>query len=806
MVGKSFSQPQDSAALAHSVTASYPIATHNAIPKQPIASDGNHRDEEASIRPSPHLPSPSKNWSFPLIALLACTMTGGTAAIAFLSLTALPPETDCTQSAATETDRGLLYCVQQAAQSGDIEKVLNGLDILGQWTTADPLYYEAQASLEKWSRTVLVTARHKLRNNELDEAIAFVEKVPQSSPLYEEAQNLLSSWQNQADQAQEIVATAEEALKQKNWDQVSQQIQALGTLTAYTQRSEHIRQLSEQLRLEKENDAIFQSVLRTAQTNTPPAIGSALEQAGTINPDTYVWASAQTALEPLAKRLLTYGGLQWQQGHLENAVTTAQRVAIFENLAPEAHNLETLSQARKLAIATVTNWVPSHEHLFNLLEAMAAVRQIPASSQFYAKAQDSLKSWEVQFADVSHLQIAQMSAQLGWAPTVEWAANQAEQISPERPRRVQAQTLAAHWHLELERIKDRRYLLWANKLAEPGTRASLKMAITEAEKVQRDRPLFGEAQGLIYAWTQNIQTQEDQPYLTLAESLARQGEFREAIQTARLIQPNRPLHNTARAAINQWQQEIWAQQQAEQQRLARRTRTRRTRQAVAVTVEKPTTKLVSAPATPAVVINPPAPTNKAASSPVNTRREEAIAPVIAPPTPPSSENPDSSITVEPVTPAESSAAASSEDLGDSLVQPESTLTELAPIEAIPPESTQLGSAPSPDPLPSAEPTVPASSTTIPSGEAPASSGDISATENSDNASSNPVVPASPVVPTSSEAAETAPPPASNLAPVTPITPAPEPSSSEDSESSVSFNLDTSPQNAGGDNSEIPWDQ
>lgn len=620
MVGKSFPQPQDAASIAQPTTVGGAAIHDN---RDTIHAPDAANVDEALITPQKTRENSFKSWSFPLIALLACTMTGGTAAIAFLSLTALPPETDCAQSTDIDTDRGLLYCVQRAAQSGEMDKVLEGLEILGQWTPADPLYYEAQDSLERWSRRALAVARQKLRNNELDEAIALVKKVPQSSPLYTDAQELLGDWQDQSDQAGMMVSTAQEALKQKNWDQVSEQINKLGNLIAYAERLDTIRELSAQLRVEKENNAIFQSVLQIAEANTPQAVGLALEKAGTIDQSTYVWSEGESTLKPLAERLLNYSHLQWQQGHLGNIITTAQRVSIFESLVPEANNLDTLAKAGKLAITTDTKWEPSHGHLFSLLEATSAVRQIPASSQFYDKAQESLKSWEAQFSDVSHLQFAKMSAEVGWLPTVEWATNQARAISTDRPRRVQAQTLAAHWNLELERIKDRRRLIWASKLSEPGTRASLKMAITEAEKVESDRPLFGEAQGLIYGWTRDIQKQEDQPYLALAESLAKQGEFREAIKTAAFIKPNRPLHNAARSAINQWQQEIWAQQRAEQQRLARsRPRRRVVQPVVTIAKPKPQATPVASPArtrsratTPSPAITPaPAPRKRGTSS------------------------------------------------------------------------------------------------------------------------------------------------------------------------------------------------
>ncbi|NET09434.1 MAG: hypothetical protein F6K16_32955, partial [Symploca sp. SIO2B6] len=218
--------------------------------------------------------------------------------------------------------------------------------------------------------------------------------------------------------------------------------------------------------------------------------------------------------------------------------------------------LDMISQAHQLAIATDTDWIPSLHHIFQLGEAISAVQTIPADSRWYPHAQTQLIHWEAQLADIQQLHLAQASARLGLPATVKWAAHQAAQLPNDRPRRIQAQTLAAHWTKEIQRVHDRNHLEWANRLAQPGTRASLKMAIVEAQKVERDRPLYGEAQQLVNDWTQQIEVYEDEPYWTLAQSLARQGKFQEAIETAAVIRPGRSLYASVQTTIARWQQEI----------------------------------------------------------------------------------------------------------------------------------------------------------------------------------------------------------------------------------------------------------
>ncbi|HEY9859006.1 MAG TPA: hypothetical protein V6D16_05845 [Candidatus Obscuribacterales bacterium] len=90
----------------------------------------------------------------------------------------------------------------------------------------------------------------------------------------------------------------------------------------------------------------------------------------------------------------------------------------------------------------------------------------------------------------------------------------------------------------------------------PNQASRFNQAIAQASKIQPGQPLYAQAQQDIQRWSQVI--------LDLAEGRAKQGQFGEAIQTARLVPKNNAaVHGQAQQAIAQWQQKS-QQQKANQ--------------------------------------------------------------------------------------------------------------------------------------------------------------------------------------------------------------------------------------------------
>lgn len=507
-------------------------------------------------------PNPEKNsfraWQWLMIVGSLCCTTGGVAAAAWWWLVALPPSTDCQQMTTLSTDRERLYCAQDAANAGDVEAMVSGLELLEQWTPEHPLYQEAQNSLSDWSEAVLVAARGKVNQDDLEGAIALVSHIPESSPVYAEAQTAIANWQGEWQRGRAIYQEAQTAIQQQKWAEATAKIRELSGLRYDYWRSQRTLALSRQIAIEQQAQKYLTQARNEARGGRLANLSAAIKTASQIDQESYAWKTVQTDLNHWSEVLLQVGLQLWQQGKVDQSLGIGQRVALNPEKATAAQDLIWLSQARKQAIASQTDWAPNSDHLWRLIKAIAIASRIESESRFYEQAQASLNSWQMQLKDVSELQIAQTLASINQPFALNLAIAQAQEVASDRPRRVQAQTLVAHWQQELGRVEDRPVLVAAKQLATPGTIAALRAAIEQAQQIAPGRALRKEAQTWIATWQRRIERQEDQPILARAESLAAAGNLNEAIQEVAAIGTGRALYDEAQAAAANWRAEIRA--------------------------------------------------------------------------------------------------------------------------------------------------------------------------------------------------------------------------------------------------------
>lgn len=518
-----------------------------------LQSDSNSTDSAASA-----VLTPGRSWSpqWLLIQLGVCVSLGGLAALAFLSLTALPPATDCKAISPLSPDVDRLHCAQIAAESGKLPEIVAGLKLVENWTPDHPLYSQAQQWIGKWSEATLIAAHEKMRQSDLKGAVNLANQIPPSSPTYKEAQATIAKWKNQWQAGQAVYNEARVAIKKQNWEQAYAKMRELNEMNSDYWRVQQSAALSQQILLEKQARSSLVKARQMAATKQPEQLGQAIALVSQINHKTFAWSEIQTELNRWSETLLKVGLQQWQARQVEQAIALADKVSLNPNLSWEAKNLIALSQARKLAMAGDSNWQVTGKQFWNLLGAIATAYQIKPESRFYTQAQSSLTSWKAQLQDVTQLQLAQLTAGLSQREALEMAIAQAKQVELKRPRRLQAQTLIAHWTNEIERQEDRPILEAAQRLAEPGTIPDLRAAIAEANRIPTGRVLRGEAQGLAYGWRRQIEVLEDKPLLNLARLQASQGQLESAIRTASVIRPGRALYWQAQAAIGDWQSEI----------------------------------------------------------------------------------------------------------------------------------------------------------------------------------------------------------------------------------------------------------
>ncbi|HZG37143.1 MAG TPA: hypothetical protein VEZ50_00555 [Nodosilinea sp.] len=565
------------------------------------------------IPPTPK--SGNQSWRLLLISLLSCGAASAAAFGAFLWLINLPPTANCETAATAPTDRAQLFCAQTAAESGELSDVLAALDLVGGWAAGHPLYYEVQPLVEQWSWVALKAAEQELRSNgSMAEAQALVGHIPVDSPVFATAQDTIQTWQAEWDQGEAIMATAQTALQQKDWPTASKQILALAELKNSHWRVGQVSTLSRQISEERQAQDLLAEAIATAAPGGSDRLGAALGTASKINEGTYAHQQAQPYLDRWSDLLLKLGQDKWYASDLDAAIALGRSAALNPSRAKVAQELIWISQARQMAQQSLTTWRTSPDQLVTLYRAMLLANRLPADSPYYPQAQSSVATWRTHLGELARLQTAQAIGQVRDIDTIKVAIDQAAKVPIGHPRRVQAQTLVAHWRQEIERLEDRPQLVKAHELARAKTFEGLREAIEAANAIPLPRALRSEAQSWVYLWTNELQVMEDRPMLNRARSLADQGNLSQAIVEANGIKPGRALHDEARAAIAGWQWEIAAAERARLRAIQQAT----ARQAEATAPAEPTPAVETPEETPTDALLPAAEALPVAPAPMPT--------------------------------------------------------------------------------------------------------------------------------------------------------------------------------------------
>jgi hypothetical protein len=484
------------------------------------------------------------------------SLSGGLGLLAYQRLTALPPVPDCSKLSPLAADAERLFCAREAAQTGTLADLTAAVDLVRDWPSDHPLNRNVQSLLSDWSKALMRLAHQEISQSNLLGAVDIASRIPANSALFEDAQAAIADWQYQWDEGEAIYQTAQTALQTQDWDLANQQLRALGELDNDYWRQQKVDALAQQILTEKSAWQTLQRSRQIASESDPARLGEALRLIQTISPQSYAWRAGAAELSRWSQLLVSYGMQQWEAGNLDAAIAIVEPVPPDPDLAPDAYDFLQFSYAQRRAQVDADFWKPTLPQLAGLQEAIAIAQQIRPESPFYESAQTSAQTWQAMIDDALHLTVSDWVARLGSRQALATAIAHAGQIGSDRPRRVQAQTLVAHWQQEIERLEDQPILLAATQLAEPGTIPALQSAIAQAQQIQPDRALRIEAQTAIAQWQQQIQRIEDQPLLDEALALAAENRLQDAIRAAGRIRRNRALYADAQAYIQDWQTEI----------------------------------------------------------------------------------------------------------------------------------------------------------------------------------------------------------------------------------------------------------
>ncbi|PSN20317.1 hypothetical protein C7271_02865 [filamentous cyanobacterium CCP5] len=455
--------------------------------------------------------------------------------------------------------RDRLYCAENLVESASSVDWAKAVALTTTWPQPNTSYEESQALLKTASEQLLVEASSEAQAGRLDTAVDLASQIPLDTPMRQTAQELIFSWRQEWKAGTDLEQQIQSAIDQRSWETAREQLQAMQTLQLdYWLRDRH-GYWQQQIQREQAAWDQLQQARELVATDTLEGLQEAIPLARQIPLDSQAWQQAKGDIDGWSQQLADIALDQWRRGHLAVATVMAQSLPPGLSYSSQTQELIQFSYAQKLAQqaeATAPDYQPRYGDLFKLMEAIRAAEQIPADSQFFSEAQSYIQDWQAQLQDLIRLRSAHTIARIGYAPAFRLAAAQAQQISPDRPRRLQGQTLVAHWRNEIQRLQDRPILREADRLAQLGSIPDLQAAIAKAGEVDLGRALRVEAQTRIADWRNEIQVIEDRPILDEANTLAREDRLQEAIQVARRIPEGRVLYARAQGLIADWTAQI----------------------------------------------------------------------------------------------------------------------------------------------------------------------------------------------------------------------------------------------------------
>ena len=477
------------------------------------------------------------------------SLVGG---VALVNLFMAPPVPDCDQISPLSADGQRLYCAHKAAESKDVKRLQDALDLVNSWSEEHPLYPQGQKLIREWSKLLLSVATQKIEQGDLAGALETVKKIPKSSPIYDEVENTRAIWQSQWDDGQRLYDQAVLALKSQDWTKASAYAGALSQLKNQHWREKRYKEVLEKIAIEQKAFEKLKDARQLIDQQTAQEYGEAIALADKIDHNLYVWQKAEQDITKWSRQLINMAIKKIDQKDLAGAIAILNKIPSTHPLHQEAVDLTRLGNA-KAAVWNLDNPQRSSlENLTALLDGKAAASQINSNSPYYREAQTKIQEIEKELTAWHQIELAGAIANIGQPWALQIATEQVALIQPNQVGGKKAAALGTQWQKDQQIINARPHLVLAKQLAKSETVDGLNNAIQRASYIPPGHPLRIESQTFIAQWRKQVQVIEDQPMLAEAKALAKEGKLTQAITAAAKIPTGRALHPEAQKLIGEW--------------------------------------------------------------------------------------------------------------------------------------------------------------------------------------------------------------------------------------------------------------
>lgn len=488
-----------------------------------------------------------------LWAVVGVALFGGVAAASAVSLLRIPNLPNCRAIFwPLAAASTRLQCADAYADQGSVESLLAAIALVEQLPPDHPLRGDINDRVEGWAEQILAIADRTFHDGDIDAAMAIARRIPTHTAAAALVSDRLAQWEATWEEANGIFEAAWGHLEQSQFREAFNEAIKLHGINNRYWRTTKYEELVA-LITQGRQDANRISQARTlVDRGTLAAITEALDLLEAIDPDRPLYQEALTLIKAAGQGLLTLAEDALARGDSQQADAILAKIPPQAELTAEVNDFQTLSAAYALT---------REDSAVGYEAAIARLQSIGSDRPLYGRAQSLMEQWQQQVQGVALLDWARQVAQPGTAADLRRAITEARRVSRDSPRWAEAQRQIDRWQREVDRIEDGPYLAQARQLAAPGDRASLTAAIATAQNVESSSSLHGEAQELISSWRWELQRMDNTPVLSQARQLAAAGNLTQAIAVANQIPQGQALYSDAQGLVTTWRGETTGQDQ-----------------------------------------------------------------------------------------------------------------------------------------------------------------------------------------------------------------------------------------------------
>lgn len=327
------------------------------------------------------------------------------------------------------------------------EPIVNAMKLANQIDSSTYVYHEGQVLRSKWSKHLVNLSINSYKAQNFNEAISLVQKVPQDTSIYGEAQDWVKLNQAHVWAGKKHMLAMMDAIAQVKKIPKTSPIYTL----ARTQRSNWESRLRQETQLQ--------------------------------------WARSIASFQ--------------QPSTLALAIATAKQVpaqsevgqTVQSEIADWSRQIETIDN--RVILAKAKQMVSKGESLANLKAAVRLAKNITPDRPLGEEITGYVAGWNEKIQTIEDRPILASAMDLASQGNYTQAVATANRIAPGRSLYQDAQSQVRYWNLELQEIADRRTLERAISIYRQG---KISTAIDLAATIGRHSPIYSDARPYIANW------------------------------------------------------------------------------------------------------------------------------------------------------------------------------------------------------------------------------------------------------------------------------------------------------------------